>query len=230
MTMEQLKVSCRAFNGIATDGYLPLDSILADVWMREHFPNLYYHNSVGAKDNFIDAELPLLKIDNGHGWYYACSFVEVEWVANEMVHWHKRHTGYEQRRYIGSGKINLSQGATKAYRMPLFTLHAGSRLTWYLVGERKWLLDRLSFINAIGKKHNSGRGIVCDWKIERMIEDYSIWKGDRLMRAIPIDDVPKDRTGLIYRVGHYGLRPAYWYSPYQMNLAMPIMEAAPDGP
>lgn len=164
MKYVPLKVSCYAFNGIATDGYLPLDSILAALWMREHYPDVYYNNSVAAKDDLIEATLPIQRIDNGNGWYYACSFCQTDWIGGSIEHWHKRSTLNEQIRYIGSGQLNLAQGKTKAYRMPLFMLHTGTRLNWYLMGDPDWLTARLPLVTAIGKKRAMGNGIICDWQ------------------------------------------------------------------
>jgi len=64
---EPLRVSCYAFGEIATDGALPLDGVLAHLWMREHHPDILYHDSVRAKDELIEADLPIQRIDNGHG-------------------------------------------------------------------------------------------------------------------------------------------------------------------
>jgi hypothetical protein len=39
MSYQPFKVSCTAVAGVASDGYLPLDGILAALWMREHHPD-----------------------------------------------------------------------------------------------------------------------------------------------------------------------------------------------
>lgn len=218
--MIPLKVSCYAFNGIASDGYLPLDSILAAIWMREHHPDAYYNNSVAAKDELIEADLPIKRIDHGNGWYYACSFCQAIWSSGSISHWHKRSTLNEQIRYLRKGRLNLAQGKTKAYRMPIFLLHAGTRLTWYLTGDQEWLIKRLPLIGAIGKKRAMGNGVVCDWQVEPIDENYSILKDGYLMRSIPIPEVAKYNP-THYRIANYALRPPYWHRDNQMDLAVP---------
>jgi hypothetical protein len=155
--MQPLIVTCRVFNSIASDGYLPLDSISASLWVREHYPEKFYHNSVIGGDNeLIEAELPIARIDNGNGWYYACSFYQASWIDSEVTHWHKRHNQTEQARYVKSGQLNLAKGKTKSYRMPLFKLLPDEVLTWYMVGDMDWLTSRLPLITSIGKKRDVG--------------------------------------------------------------------------
>lgn len=220
--MTPLKISCFAFNGVVSDGYLPLDPILAALWMREHYPKQFWGDSVRAKDNLIEADLPLQRLGSESNWYYASSFCQAEWVSAETRHWHKRHTAQEQIRYIGRGKINVAQGQTKAYRMPLFVLHPGGRLTWYLVGDRSWLEARLPLLTAIGHKRGQGNGIVIDWRVEPVAQDASVIQDHRLMRSLPLADVPQGTIDL--RVGHYGLRPPYWHKANQEWVALPLLK------
>ena len=220
--MMPLKVSCYAFNGVVSDGYLPLDPILAALWMREHHPEQFWGDSVRAKDNLIEADLPLQRLGSEHNWYYASSFCQAGWIGSETRHWHKRHTAQEQTRYIGQGRINVAQGQTKAYRMPLFVLHPGGRLTWYLVGDRAWLEARLPLITAIGHKRAQGNGIVIDWRVEPVDQDASVILDHRLMRSLPLSDVPPETIDL--RVARYGLRPPYWHRANQEWVALPLLK------
>lgn len=221
--MMPLEISCYAITAIASDGYLPLDSILAALWMREYHPGAYYNDSAAAHQNLIEAELPIERINNGHGWYYACSFCQADWVAAETKYWHKRSTQSQQIRYIKKGRLNLAQGKTKAYRMPLFLISPNDRLTWYLVADKNWLADRLDLITGIGKKRAYGYGWICDWQITEIDQDRSVWSDDRLMRSIPLADIPPDALADM-RFSHYGLRPPYWHSANQMDLALPSIE------
>lgn len=222
---EPFKVSCTAVKGVASDGYLPLDGILATIWMREHHPDAFYNDSVAAKANLIEAELPIERRGVGLDWYYACSFCEVEWEAEEVIHWHKRHTVTEQVRYLGdkAPKLNLGKGETKAYRMPLYLLHPhDGKLAWYGVGDVAWLEARLPLVTSIGKKRNAGHGGVIDWRVERVKNDYSIVKEGRLMRAVPFGELPD--TAVDFVPGSYALRPPYWHIDHQrQSLLLPVM-------
>lgn len=217
--MQNLKITCDLLNGVATtDYYLPLDGILAAIWMRENHHELYYDNSVVGE--LIHADLPLKRIDNGNGWYYACSFTQAEWEGGETQHWHKRNTASEQIRYIGKGNLNLAEGKTKAYRMPLFIAYA-KKLTWYAVGDATWLTEKLSFVTSLGKKRNTGHGMVANWQVEVIEQDYSLVKDNFLMRSVPRLELP---TGTLnFRLGNYGLRPPYWHYENQANVALPIV-------
>lgn len=220
-----LHVRVFAFNAIATDSALPLDSILAHVWMREHHPDLLYNDSVAARDSLVEAGLPLLCIDRGHGWYYACSFAVTEWLAEDVAYWHKCSDDLALTRYLGRGRINLAQGPTKSYRMPLF-VRACEWLHWYLVGDRAWIEARLPLITTIGKKRNLGHGVVCDWQVDETIEDYSTWgPNGELMRAIPVEDVPPGCTAEFEIRESYAIRPPGWYPGNWARVAMPRLSA-----
>lgn len=220
--MIPLRVTCTALSPIACDGHLPLDGLLADLWMRENHPELYWGDTVRVKEDLILADIPVER--RGHDeWYYACSFVQTTWHNVPPAYWHKRNTIAEQIRYIQKGTVNLAQGATKAYRMPLFQMMPGDTLTWYLVGDAEWIATRLPLLVAIGKKHGTGHGRVANWQVEPAEADYSVVKDDRLMRAVPIGDLP---PGVEYVAAHYGLRPPYWYSPHQMAVALPVVRMA----
>jgi len=221
---EPLRVSCYAFGEIVTDGTgtLPLDGVLAHLWMREYHPDILYHDSVRAKDELIEADLPIRRIDNGHGWYYACSFAQVEWVGGSTHHWHKRAPILAMTRYVGEGKVNVAEGAFRSYRMPLFTLLAGSRLYWYLVGDVEWIAYRLPLVTCLGKKRTMGFGVVCDWQVEVTDDDWSVWGPEgQLMRAIPIEDVPTDRPIDFAIRESYAIRPPAWHPANQVKAAMP---------
>lgn len=216
---EPLHVSCYAFNEIVSDGALPLDGVLAYVWMREHHPSVLYDNSVAAKSGLIEADLSLKRIDNGYGWYYACSFCVTDWTSERIDHWHKRQDTLPLARYVGGGKLNIAQGRYKSYRMPMFKLLPGSRLHWYLVGDREWIAARLPLVTTLGKKGTAGNGVICDWQMESVAEDWSIIGPGGLMRAIPAEDWRAEMGPADVR--DYGIRPPYWYRGNQITAAVP---------
>ena len=219
---EPLHISCLATNAIATDGALPLDGVLAHLWMREHYPDILYQDSVAAKSEFIEPDLPLQRVDLGHGWFYACSFVATEWRKESTRFWHKRVDSLALTRYVGRGKINISQGRHRPYRMPLFVLLPGARLHWYLIGDKRWIAARLPLVTMLGKKRTAGHGAVCDWKIQSIEYDYSIWGPEgQLMRAIPLDDLPIDRPIDFVIRESYAIRPPAWYPPNWVRAAVP---------
>ena len=180
-----------------------------------------------AKAELIEADLPLERRGSGQDWYYACSFCEAKWAEESVTHWHKRSTLNERIRYLGTdaGKLDVSKGETKAYRMPLYLLHAGERLTWYAVGDMAWVTDRIETVTTIGKKRTAGHGAVVDWQVEPVTEDWSVAKGERLMRAVPFGEAPSVVTE--FAVGSYALRPPYWHYDHQRpNLLIPALPRA----
>lgn len=219
------KVSCTLTTAIACDGHLPLESFLAALWMREHQPDAYWNNSVGAKDDLITAELPLETAGSGENWYYKASFVQAEWQEADIIYWHKRPIVRELVRYLGpeSKKLNIAEGGSKAYRMPVFRLMTYTPLVWYAVGDWEWVRDRINLITGLGKKRAYGNGGVTGWLVEPVENDWSISRGERLNRAVPPSDLPKGVTQFFY--GGYGLRPPEWYQGnYRQDLLLPVVK------
>jgi CRISPR type IV-associated protein Csf3 len=209
--MKPLIISCTLISGVACDGFLPLDAILAHSWMRENHPDLLWQDSVAAKSNLVEADLPLKRLGAENDWFWACSFCDVEWQEAEISYWHKRNTIYEQTRWLktSAGKVDVGKGPTKAYRMPLYRLHANAQLKWYAVGDAEKIKKLLLHVSTIGKKRGQGNGGVVDWQIETAEDDWSVEKDGRLMRAIPMSFFQKSiRT---FEKGAYGLRPPYWH-------------------
>lgn len=211
---EPLKITAWLRCGIATDGTLPIDSILFDVAMRERygppvvlFPGVY-------PDDIEAADVPLARRGDGERWYYAASFAQWEGVTAEYTnHWVKR-LDQQQSGLIDfrgrRGKVIIEQGAYKAYRMPMFPRHALS-VCWYVVGDRAWIAHALRFMTHIGKKPAQGEGRTLQWEVEPWADDWSVWGPDgRLMRAIP------DDGGILT-----GMRPSYWLPRNQMRCRMP---------
>jgi CRISPR type IV-associated protein Csf3 len=114
------------------------------------------------------------------------------------------------------GKVIIEKGPYKAYHMPIF-YRAALWVEWYCVGDKAAIEYLLSTVTHIGKKTSQGWGRVIRWEIESWPEDWSVWRGDRLMRGIPVEDV----GGKPFRLLYYGIRPSYWQRENQMPLAVP---------
>ena len=204
--MKPLKITAHMQTGkiATTDLYLPLDSIMASIWMHKNRPDLAYAPIIDY-ENMVDAELPLEKRGEGDDWYWACSFACGEPKKEEILHWHKRfdfdlgtqYVDFEKRR----GRVDVKSGHYKNYRMPLVT-YLIPKLEWYAIGDLKQVEALVNEITHIGKKRSQGFGRVQRWTVEEWPEDLSF------LRAIP------DPNGDM----EMGIRPPYWLS-WQWKLA-----------
>ena len=196
--MKQLKITAHMRTGkiATTDLYLPLDSIMASIWMHKNRPDLAYAPIIDY-ENMVDAELPLEKRGEGDDWYWACSFACGEPKKEEILHWHKRfdfdlgtqYVDFEKRR----GRVDVKSGHYKNYRMPLVT-YLIQKLEWHAIGDLKQVEALVNEITHIGKKRSQGFGRVQRWTVEEWPEDLSF------LRAIP------DPNGDM----EMGIRPPYW--------------------
>jgi CRISPR type IV-associated protein Csf3 len=223
--MKPMKITAHMQDGriATTDGYLPLDSILAAEWMRRNHPDAYYNASSHMLTNeLIEAELPFERRGAGESWYWACSFNAIPSSHEYVMHWHKRFDD-QLEQYIDfqgrRGKVDVKSSRHKAYRMPL-VVRLFERLEWYAVGDADAVRDLCSGVTHIGKKTSQGLGAVDWWEVEPWPEDRSVWGPDgRLMRAIPMDSALESRDAV--RVERYGIRPPYWWNDHQRVCFMP---------
>ena len=197
--MQPMKVTAFMQTGkvAATDLFLPLDSILAEVWMRQHYPERMAATQSAIKpEDFITPELPFERRGEGDDWYWACSFACGKPQREEIVYWHKRFDDKEAEAYVDfggrRGKVDTGAGFYKDYRMPLVT-YLIPVLSWYAVGDITTVWEMVRAVTHIGKKRSQGYGRVARWQVEAWPEDLSH------LRAVP------DPAG-----SEMGIRPPYW--------------------
>lgn len=214
MAVDVLRVRAILSEGrvVSSDGYLPLDSILAWAWMRANHPELLEADNAGH-GVLIEPELPLERCGEGDDWYWACSFAQYEQAQEYIGHWHKRFDADLASEYVDflgrRGKVSGTMGRYRAYRMPL-VIRVTPHIDWYCMGEAETIRDLLKLVTHIGKKASQGYGTVTEWQVERWPQDWSVYGPDgRLMRAIP----GGDRT--------YGIRPPYWLPANWRECRMP---------
>lgn len=197
--MKPMKVTAFMQTGkiATTDLYLPLDSILAEVWMRQHHPERMAGSQSSIRpDNLVVPELPFERRGEGDDWYWACSFACGKPQREEIVYWHKRLDAVEAETYVDfggrRGRVDTHAGVYKGYRMPLVTFLVPT-LSWYAVGDIASVWEMVRTVAHIGKKRSQGYGRVVRWQVETWPEDLSH------LRAIPDPDGAE-----------MGIRPPYW--------------------
>lgn len=210
--MKPLKITAKLFDGriATTDGYLPFDSILAAAWMKRYHPEKYF-NSDPSIEEVITPELPLAKLA---GNIYAASFAQFNKAGEETAYWHKRFDSQLAEDYADfggrRGKVDIKSSTYKAYRMPLNIMLAPV-VIWYVVGSKREIESLLEEIPALGKKTSQGFGQVMEWTVEKIEDDWSVWKEGELMRSLP------DPAG----DSEWGVRPPYWFLPNIVRCRMP---------
>jgi len=223
-----LNIRVRAYlrTPIVSDEWLPLDGVL-----------LYQHvrSDIGVQEFSISGASILtqpkgepikggrmpIAIVHGKDWYYRCSWAQWGPHADGQDYWSKRFdmTHASLIDFNGKrGRVDTSAATYKAYRMLVF-YRSALWVEWYMKCDENWLRNILPMITHLGKKTSQGWGRVMNWEIEPIEKDMSIWKEGKLMRGIPIIDLPKDFVPS--RIGYYGVRPPYWDNRNQMELVLP---------
>lgn len=205
--MRALRVTAILESGrvATTDGWLPLDGLLAAAWIRRHRPDLYYGQDAGRRTELITPELPLERRELNGEWFWAASFAQYPQLAEGIAYNHKRFDDTEAAYrvdFVGRrGKVHTQSGYYKNQRLPLVYI-VTPRLEWHACGDRAEVESLLAVITAIGKKTGIGYGVVNDWIVEPWPVDLScVDERGRPTRALPAANGPD----------YGGIRPPYWH-------------------
>jgi len=220
-----MRVTAYMRSGIVSDEWFPLDGILLSQWVRD---------DLGVRDVTVPGASLLaepkgepmrggrmpIKVTHNKDWYYHCSWAEWGPYVDGTEYWNKRFDNpladlieFDGRR----GKIDTSAAMYKAYRMPMY-YRSALWVRWYLVGDIEKIRYLLATVTHIGKKISQGWGRVAKWEVDEVAEDWSIWRDGKLMRGIPVYNLPKDVRAT--RRVSYGVRPPYWDKRNHMELVV----------
>ena len=227
MAGEFLRVRAELRTPVVADAWLPLDGILFYQAVRDDL-GAQEMTTPGVSllaqpkgEVMKGGRLPVA-IVHARDWYYRCSWAQWGPYVDGQDYWAKRFdmSHAELVDFGGKrGKIDLSSGTYKAYRMPVF-YRAALWVEWYIVGDLEAIRYLLACVTHVGKKTSQGWGRVRNWVVEPAAEDWSVWREGKLMRGIPIYHWPRD-LGEARKLGIYGIRPSYWDKRNQMELVMP---------
>lgn len=199
---------------VTNDPSLPLDGIIMKRALEEEYGHDLQAVLSDPKEQLIHpTEMPIKKVnEDSEKWLYASSFAQYQVRVESTQYWHKRADFVHSDRINWKGrrgKIDIGSGVYRGYRMPMITLHIPD-LTWWLVGNLSSIENLLVDVSAIGKKTGQGNGRVLRWEFEEIKEDWSVRKGRKYTRAVPIDnpnDILEESTSITFRA----YRPPYWH-------------------
>jgi len=125
------------------------------------------------------------------------------------------------------GVFACNSGELRSYRLPLRSRNV-NQVVWFCVGVakeiRRMLVHPRSGVRYLGKKTSIGYGMVKEWKIEIVEDDWSWFApspgGTVLMRGLPeTARLPKDLVG--YRKWFGGVAAPYWNAKYHVEMVEP---------
>jgi len=172
---------------------------------------------VKENQTIIDRYLPIKK-DPEHTFYY-CSNPVYTYHSEEQSRFRKRWSP-DQEACINWGKrkpkFETSQGAEKAYDLPLF-LRLTPRIDWFAIGTRYQVEPLLNDVSGLGKKRSQGFGQVSKWVVKEVKDDWSLVREGELMKPVP--NVVFKELGItqLYNLLQWGWKPPIWL-PENKNL------------
>lgn len=214
---EPFRVTCKLLDGRVNtaDGLFFLDCILYHAWFLKYAPKvLTGEQKEDAAGHF---GLPLRQLP-GNRYAASCGFYKDYGTAIE--YWNKRPDWDANAKHLeGGGKINVSSGTMRAYRMPQ-VIRTISDIEFYGYGTIDKVRELLTYVPAVGKKPAAGWGAVARWAVEPWPEDWSTWGKYGLMRPMPIgEDIGHDLSGYVIR--DCAIRPPAWKAGNQVTCYMP---------
>jgi CRISPR type IV-associated protein Csf3 len=137
----------------------------------------------------------------GKHWGWCASALQPlddETVMTSIRYWRKRFR--ENKISMVNGVINTQAGAMRDYNLPFEVQHPTS-LTAYCVADRHTIHDLLRRnLKYIAKKKHRGMGLVTDFSVEIIADDYSLMCDGKAMRWLPTAEGLREVR----------LRPPYW--------------------
>lgn len=212
MKTQPLKITAVMQDGrvCSSDGWLFLDAILYHAWFAKNHPDIYRGTLPQCDIGHIG--LPLKRFNDGT---HASSVGFYEQRGIQTEYWHKKPSAYGRlgSEYIDfgnkRGKINVSSGEYKAYRMPE-VIRIVSNVTFYAFGTKSKIEDLLNYIHHIGKKSSIGWGRVKEWVVEEIENDYTSVSPYGLARPIPVNVANQEERNAAYTIQRIAIKPPYW--------------------
>lgn len=212
--MHPLKITAKLQNNICgNDPCFPIDGVLLYAELVELYGKDISDPKITGELLYPDS-MPITKRhENTDFWYYAASFAQYENQGEYIQHWHKRFRNeyahlidFRGRR----GRVRISQGEYKVYRMPLIS-YVVDLMEWYVIGEKNRIIFLLKSIQYLGKKRSQGQGLVLEWDVEEMSEDWSEKKDGRWTRSVPCNALEKINLAPGIHFAYRSFRPPYWH-------------------
>lgn len=231
MTGVRVVAKVRTSISVIPDEGIPLDGILCDAALRDELGADFYNlPEIRSPEDIVEpTRMPLERRGEGDLWYWSASFGMWDWnkAVVDQSSWTKRFRFDLALQWVDfrgkSQKIDPTSGRFKSYHMPLNYLST-PQIEWYAWGDPGEIERLLStYCPMIAKKRSVGWGRV-EWRVEPFDEDWSTWRGDELMRALPVELVPerlRDRFPVEYRAW----QPPYWARPCR-ECAVPVRPPA----
>jgi hypothetical protein len=140
--------------------------------------------------------------------------LEIGYLSSDKTSWYyKTSSPY----YFLQKNHNLGNGTIKPWRVT-------SQITWYCRADLQKLEELLEYIHFLGKYKTMFYSGIKSWLVEELIDDYHLWKNDKLSRPVPCIYLQKDSRIFLcdYKVKDWGWRCPSYLPDNQARCYMPL--------
>lgn len=193
--MTPLRVTATLETGIANPAKPPaLDALLA------YAQAVYIEGREPADPR---APVPDVSLDgvlarSPCGRYYLASFALADVEQWERGRFVNRRFPLSEAQMMGAtegkerlGTLSLKGGPCKSFRIPIETAHLRDDVvTWWCIGDREAIAQRLAWVTHLGKRRGVGLGRVARWEVEPCEpwgEGFPVIRDGRPLRNLPLD-------------------------------------------
>jgi len=228
--MSNFKITMHMGSPVGTIGYVYLDGILFRAAGLEMYGEDYINHTIPL-ETFIPAinERLATIFDTRYG--VLCASVgfgeNKEYTDSWSKRWDDVYDDVVKFNEKTKARVDVASGSFKNYHMP-FMNKAFKDVIFYARGNATEI-ERLlrTYIFSIGKKCSQGKGEILSMGFEEMEEDYSLFKGEIPMRAIPTENYPKYMDACIknnrpFNIQTHPVMPPYWSIDNLKRCYMPV--------
>ena len=223
----------------SSDGIIMLDGILYHAWFAKYAPEALetgeWDNKIMERGDKGHVGLPLRqnRYQNIDGYYYSASCGIYKTELTEVDYYHKKPNFFDgdkiDKLNMDKGIISDSVGTHRAYRVPcrIIVVEDGI-IEFFACGRKEAIEELLTYIPSIGKKNAMGYGMVREWLVEEVNEDYSLRHPDYgLMRPMPVGEIKIDEDEGIKRL--YNRCPPYHKKGSEVLCYIPALQNIKSG-
>jgi CRISPR type IV-associated protein Csf3 len=185
---ENLKIELRMVTPVClTYPFIHFDAILAHLLGRREMgdDNRARPSKEVNKQTVLVGEEKVMPLKQSSGVYHASVSLFDDSEAQVTTIYKRFCEKYLDMNRVKRSKIHIGMGYFRSYMIRLVYLPV-EKVNFFACGDSEEIRILLSGLTGLGKKTSVGFGMIKDFKIHKINQDYSIVKDGKSMRAIPI--------------------------------------------
>lgn len=169
--------------------FVSFDSLVLNLYAksfyRENFALL--PTNVILREDLFPKELKIPILNHHSGMYHASvSIFDEDITSLARMHYIRRRFEDKYLKFMKPvKKIGINKGTLKNYEMKIIQV-SPARVRFYCVGVKGILEELLKDLRGLGKKINTGNGVILSFEIKPILEDHSFSMNGIANKPIPV--------------------------------------------